>query len=334
MYDKLADVALKSGEQVELGVVMGPDAEWAGRLDGDLLAHKSETWRWGNRFVLNEAVDMDAYFYILHRKGKAFANVMTLEYEGVGILGHVYTRPKDRRQGAASLIFEALMPHFRARGGQALILGTGYDSPPYHIYRAFGFESLEPLSGTMAYYAAGEEAFREAYFAPGETVVEPLGASHYPVAPILFSGAYEGTVRSAAMRLFGRTSTEWALMTMMREALDHEKGEKSARAAVLRIADRPAVAGLALWGMDATWPNTCVVDVFCHPDFWNGGAALLSALDLPDADRYVAYCDVGWTAKEHVLATAGFKQVARLPNWVAQDRARTGCADVGMWVMR
>ena len=25
---------------------------------------------------------------------------MTIEYRGVGLLGHVYTRPEDRRQGA------------------------------------------------------------------------------------------------------------------------------------------------------------------------------------------------------------------------------------------
>ncbi len=332
MYEKLQDVTLKNGEKVELGMVVGPDAHWAEHIDGDLLAHKGETWRWGNRLVLKEKLDIEAYFYILHRKGVAFANVMTIEYQGVGILGHVFTRPEDRRQGAASLIFNGMMPHFRKRGGQALILGTGYDSPPYHIYRSFGFEGLEPKSGNMAYYVADEQVFRQAYFASGEPIVERLNPSHYAVAPILLSGAYPGVVRSVTMRLFGRSSTEGPLMGLLREELDRVKEGNGTRTAILRLKDRPTVVGLAHWGMDAFWPHTCVVDVFCHPDFWQNGATLLASLDLPGADRYVAYCDMGWAKKENALQAAGFERAARLDRWITKDRTKTGFVDVGVWV--
>ena len=112
MYEKLDDVTLKTGEKVELGVVMGPDLEWADRIDADLLAHKGGVWQWGNEKVLRESLEMEAYFYILHRDGTPFANVMNIEYKGVGILGHVYTRPEERQQGACAAIFRGLMPHF------------------------------------------------------------------------------------------------------------------------------------------------------------------------------------------------------------------------------
>ena len=100
MYERLDMVRLKSGEEVELGVVIGPDLDWADRIDEDLLGHKGPTWRWGNRLVLTEAMDLEAYFYILHRDGVPFASVMNIEYQGIGILGHVFTKPEDRRQSA------------------------------------------------------------------------------------------------------------------------------------------------------------------------------------------------------------------------------------------
>ncbi|HAA73566.1 TPA: hypothetical protein DCE37_00380 [Candidatus Latescibacteria bacterium] len=40
----------------------------------------------------------------------------------VGLFGHVFTKPEERRKGAAN----ALMEDFRQRGGKALYLGTGY----------------------------------------------------------------------------------------------------------------------------------------------------------------------------------------------------------------
>ena len=51
MYEGLGHVVLATGEQVEVGVVIGPDAEWAERLER-FLGHKGEPWNWQNRQVL------------------------------------------------------------------------------------------------------------------------------------------------------------------------------------------------------------------------------------------------------------------------------------------
>ena len=85
MYEKLDEVHLKSGEAVEMGVVLGPDPDWADRVES-LLAHKGDYWRWGNEMVLRTHTGIEGYYYILHRDGVPFANTMTVEYQGVGIL--------------------------------------------------------------------------------------------------------------------------------------------------------------------------------------------------------------------------------------------------------
>ena len=335
MYEKLGDVTLKNGEEVELGVVKGPDADWAGRIDDDLLAHKGPTWRWGNRIALEVDLNWDALFYILHRGGVPFSNVMTIEFDGVGILGHVYTKPQDRRQGAASEIFTGLMADFEKRNGRALILGTGYDSPPYHIYRSFGFDGLEPKSGLMAFYRPSEDVFRKDYFKAGDVVVERLAPEHYPGMPVLFSGAFGRVVRSVgSMRLFGLGSSEGPLIPLLKDELERLEEGKAIRTSVAHVKETSSVVGVATIDRDPVWPGTCVVDVFCHPEFWTHAGALLDQITWPDAHRYVAYCDVGWQEKETALGEAGFEREATLKHWVSVDRAATDFVDVNLWVKR
>lgn len=332
MYTKLDTVTLKSGESVELGLIKGPDTEWADHIDGDLLAHKGPTWRWGNQIMLTQELGIDALFYILHRNGAPFANVMTIEYKGVGVLGHVYTKPEDRRQGAASLIFDQLMPHFRHRGGQALMLGTGYDSPAYHIYRSYGFEGIAPQSGTMTYYPNTQTTFESQFLASGPTTIERLAPKHYPVAPVLFLNECPGTVRLTPAKIFGRGSTEGPFIPLLRNELERQADDQPPRTAILTQTETEAVVGYASTDRDPTWPNTCVVDLFCLPHFWSQASDLLNFMHWPTADRYVAYCDAGWTEKENILSTAGFQICATLPNWLNKDRTQTKKIDVNIWV--
>ena len=92
-----------------------------------------------------------------------------------------------------------------------------------------------------------------------------------------------------------------------------------------------AVVGLAMWDWDPLWPSTCVVDVYCHPEFWKEGWSLLGALPLPVAERHVAYSDEGCPQKGEALRLAGFRQTVRHSERVAVDRARTRLVDVSVW---
>ena len=96
---------------------------------------------------------------MLHRNDAPFCAIVTIEQNGVGILGRVWTNPVDRRQSAASQLLQLLMADFQARGERALYLSAAYDGAPYHIYRAHGFSSIENQSGMMAFFRAGCETF-------------------------------------------------------------------------------------------------------------------------------------------------------------------------------
>lgn len=97
MYQTLGKVTLRSGETVEAGVVAGPDPVWAERLV-KLLWHKGDPWNWQNARLLEADQGLDAYFYMLHRDGKPLANIMTVENNGVGHFGHVWTEPAEGGQ--------------------------------------------------------------------------------------------------------------------------------------------------------------------------------------------------------------------------------------------
>lgn len=330
MYAALGTVTLRSGEVVEAGVVQGPDPEWAGRLE-QLLWHKGDPWNWQNAQFLERPLPIESYFYVLHRNGAPLANIMTAEYQGIGHFGHVFTLPADRQQGASSQLMGLQMADFRRRGGRALYLGTGYGSVAYKMYASFGFTSIEPESGYMAYYGENAAALLAALFppaTPAALTVAPLSWPDWMMSAPLFFSDFKGSIRCAPRGLVGRHSPEGPLLDAL---LDEEK--RVARGAgpqtvVLRHPTTAAVVGLAAWNWDSLWPDTCLVDVYCHPDYWGYGAQLLGALALPAADRVITYVDASDRAKVDLLMESNFHPVATLPNFVARDEAKSVLRDV------
>jgi len=337
MIEELGQVTLKSGETVEASLIIGPEVAWAERLE-QLLQHKGDPWNWQNSEVLRAELGIEAYFYVLHRAGEPLANIMTVELAQVGIFGHVWTNPEDRQKGASSRLMQRQMDHFRVRGGQALFLGTMFDSVAYHMYEKFGFHSIEPQSGSMAYYAHSQAEFEAAYFAQGETEIQALAWSHWPASPALFMGDFPGLVRCVPLRLLGRQTPEGALLSLLhqekrraQETPDEEAGvsqKRPSRAMVLQNKATTAVVGLAVWDWHPFWPDTCLVDVYCHPDYWAQAGPLLTSLDLPKANRYIAYSDVQSPEKDQVLLQAGFRQTATLAGRFPEAVAKTTLLDV------
>ena len=201
MYQKLGVVKLKSGEAVEAGIVRGPDPSWAQRLV-KLLWHKGDPWNWQNAQVLERDLGLDACFYVLHRDGEPFANLMTIELNGVGLFGHVWTQPADRQQGASSGLMRLQMQDFVVRGGQALFLGAGYGSVAYNMYASFGFVGIEAESGYMAYYTKPQAEFEANYFAPGPVEIQGatnricIASGHGGAIPALHGSLVAGRERS------------------------------------------------------------------------------------------------------------------------------------------
>lgn len=334
MYQKLDTVTLRSGESVEAGVVTGPDPAWAARLV-KLLWHKGDPWNWQNAQVLERELGLGVFFYVLHRGGQPLANIMTVEKNGVGLFGHVWTEPADRQKGASSLLMALQMQHFVERGGQALFLGTGYNSVAYHMYARFGFQSVEAESGYMAYYRTSAAEFEASYFArpaePSGLAIQPLHWSHWPVAGPLFLGDFPGVVRCVRAGIFGRESSEGGLLPLLLENESRQKAGEPATTVVLQQQATGAILGLATYQWHPLWPDTYLLDLYYHPAYWEQAAPLVTALQLPPQPRSVAYVDTGHQAKQTVLSALGFQPVATLPHWLAATP--TGARQVDVQIM-
>jgi hypothetical protein len=296
-----------------------------------LLHHKGGHWNWQNSLALRSNLGIEPRFYVLHRAGTPFANILTSELGGVGMLGHVWTNPEDRQKGACSSLMELQMEDFRSRQGSALFLGTGFDSPPYHIYRRFGFRSVEPKSGYMEWYATSKEEFESAYYARGETEIRPIAWTHWPSSSALFVGDSPCVVRCAPLRLIGRRITEGPLLPLLRGEEKRRSAGENPRAAVLCNKPTTAVVGLAVWAWHPLWRDVCLAGVFCHPDFWDESVDLFRALDLPQAERYIAYSDVNCAHKSQLLSDEGFEHTVTLKRRVPSARSKSSFLDVAVF---
>ena len=315
MYTDLGSFTLRSGAQVQAGIVRGPDGEWAGRI-APMLRHKGEPWNWQIESLLTHELHLEARFYILHRDGAPFANVMTVERQGVGIFGHVWTDEADRRQGASTRLIELQMADFAARRGRALYLGTGYDSPAYHIYTGFGFRSVEPGSGYMAYFAEDAAAFDDTFFAPGPMAVEPLSWRHWPLLQPLCLGDGPELVRSAGMHILGRGIAEGEPMPLLQENEARAAAGAPPAAVVLVNTATGSVFGLASACEHPVWFDKTLVDLFCRPEAWSYAAAMLDALALPADADLVAYCNDGAPAQEASWERLGLRGMGVLNRWM------------------
>ena len=332
MYEELGQVTLTTGEQVEAGVVVGPDVEWAERVR-KFYTHKPDPWDWQIRQVLESNVGIGARFYLLHRRGMPFASIAISELSGVGWVSHVWTNPEDRQKGACSKLMGAQMKDLRSRQGQALLLDCvpGFESFAYGIYERFGFSSLEPGSARMAWYATSEDEFEAVYYRKGETEVQTLEWAHWPSSAALFLGDFPCAVRCAPLKLIGRLETEGPLLPIIRDEKRRQAAGEEPHALVLRNVASTAVVGFTAWDWHPLWEDTCLVDVFCHPNYWDEAGSLLTSLPLPEADRYVAYVDVDCTQKTELLLEQGFKQTAIFERRVPRDYAKQSFVDVALF---
>jgi GNAT superfamily N-acetyltransferase len=318
MYQKLADVQLKTGETVELGALLGPDASPLATKVKTLLSHKGRIWQWQIAQSLDrDQPETESRFYLLLRQGEPFANIMLVESRRIGIFGHVYTRPEERRKGAAEHLAGRLVADFARRGGRAMYLGTGYDSAAYHIYARHGFRGIEPESGYMAWFAPGLErtAFEAEAFAPSWTRHEALEYRHWPTLPALAMMYHPARLRIAGMDVIGPAITEGGalpvLMAMHGEAdHTHDNGGR-AHVAVSGQSGVPVAIACAT-PEPHFWKQVDVVDLFCAPGFEEELPALVQALQLLPGRRAICYADLDWPAKQEILAACGFQRAALL----------------------
>ena len=310
MYTRLIDATLKSGERMEVGVVLAPDEAHAEQIK-PFLAHKQMPYKWHiEKSVYEPLGNLETRYYIGKVNSHIICNIMTVESHRTGILGHVYTLPDHRRKGACDAVMQAQMEDFRQRGGGLLFLGTGFERPPYWIYHKHGFRSVYPGTGHMRY--ASEEGFETNYFAPGASAVTEVRWSHWPRVNALCSTAGPEIVRGMAWGIIGQSSFEGGFLNFLRAI----ESDDRTRARLLE-SERGAVVGFASVAPDGRWRGeVCILDCFTKAAYASEMGRLLSALPLPSG-KIQAYADENSTAKIAALRAAGFEQEARLEKQIA-----------------
>jgi hypothetical protein len=292
---------LKTGEAMEIGVVHAPDTDYADKVY-PFLGHKGGEWRWHVERALKGSLDdLQTRFYVGSLEGNIICNIMTVEHNRTGILGHVFTRPDQRRKGACALVMAEQMEDFRRRGGGLLLLGTGYNSPPYWIYHSFGFRSVFEGSGFMRY--ATEDDFETRYFTSSPVHVVDVHWHDWPRINVLSSLHLPAVVRSVAFGLYGPTNFEHGFL-LFKKGLEETKS----RQGKLLESESGAIVGVAMVQPDERWRGSVyLLDLFFHPDFWGHTGDLLDALDLPEG-KIQCYVDDRSPEKAAFLSGRGFQQ--------------------------
>ncbi len=310
MYRTFGRETLKTGEVMEVGCVETPAQEWAERVEKSLI-HKPDIWLDHiKKAVGGQTDDLQNYFYVGHLDRNIITGVMTVEHNRVGILGHVYTDPDHRRKGAYSRLMKHQMDDFRARGGGVLLLGTGYQTPPFRIYESFGFAGIMGKSGCMRY--ATEEDFEEKYYAPGDVSVREVRWEDWPAANLLTCQPGADVLRSIAFPLFGESSFEEGFLHLKKGLEEDER-----RRAWSANTTSGALVGIAMLTPDLRFAGgVYLLDLIVHENFWEQAGTILGQIEWPEA-KVQCYTDLGCPAKVEALEAAGFTQEALLAKQLA-----------------
>jgi L-amino acid N-acyltransferase YncA len=299
--------------------VTAPQPDWSERIL-PFLAHKGSPWETPMRLALAEGLPPLTMNFFEGLIGDTIVgNITVVESlaRPVGILQHVYTNPEHRRKGICDHLMQALTDDFRARGGRALYLGTGYNTHPFRIYESFGFRGRGE-SGKMNWFV--EDDFLTRYFAPGPTTVRDTAWGDWPLLEALHSCADGWYLRSFTMEQYGDSDYE-ASYPAMRQAM-----EEGAIGAVKELVkDDGAVVGHAYLARWSKWPGApWLLEFFVHPGFYADGEKLLRAMPFPSGVKVTAIADGAATERMQMLEAAGFEREGVLKR---QIKSLDGCLD-------
>ena len=326
MHQVLGRASLANGDRVEIVRVEAPSAEFREAIL-NILAHKGADWQVHLREALDGRTDaLETRWYLAVTGGHAVANAMTVERHGVGILGHVYTKPDYRQQGLCKAVLTCLMDDFRSRGGRALLLGTGYESVAYRIYESIGFQSLR--GGFMQYLSTDQQSFDAGWFGPGDAVVSPARWEHWPLVSMLAARTGIAAPRSVEWGLEDIGNLEHSYCRFMGQVLD---GEASGTVAVTHAGAVVACATrtpLCIGSSCHAWPGAWLVDAFAHPLHGYKMELTLGALE-PRPGKHLALVPVADSAKMTAFLNNGFSLEGTSRGLALQGAIRADVAVLG-----
>lgn len=304
MYRPLENVIIKTGERIEIGVVVAPDPEWKESLLS-LLGHKGHPWTYHVERALDGAIaELETRFYVAILDGRVVANICLFEDDRVGIFAHVYTQPQYRQRGIARQVQRVVMEDFRLRGGRVLTLSTEFNSHPFHLYASFGFKPIIPGVGNMT--CEMEEGFQERIYTPGSRVTaRDQTWGDWPHLNLLYHQPRGDWFRSVRHRLYRPQSYEGPFLE---ERVELERGFLSAKTLVT---DEGTVVGNLVCGPDPRWAGAVdLLDLHVHENYAEHASRLLET--VPErTTKIISYARQG-TGKEQALRRAGYAEEGRL----------------------
>ena len=321
----LLQAVLKNGTAVEVRLVMPPQADWADKMHC-FLKHKGMPWQihWQKAFQ-DQCDVLESRFYLLVIDGEPISNIMTVETGGIGIFGHVFTKPQWREKGAASILMKAVRDDFIGRDGTALYLGTGYDSMPWRLYQKFGFEGFLPGVGLMRWVRQPERL--AAMFGGERLSARPIRWGDWPLMQCLCLQPANDYIKSIGLKRFGMADMEGSYLTL------RERMFKSPdlAAVVVTNAAGMTVGFATAMPLDASFTDYVLVDIFAHRAAGQGVyPLLLEALQLPAGRPLLAVADESSVQRRMVLEAAGFRSAGCLPGALNAD----GCKEDLSLLMR
>ena len=305
----LADVALKTGERLTIECVLAPEPTHAAQIR-PFLAHKPPNYSAHIEAAFaGQCDELETRFYVGLLNGEIVANIMTTESGGVGLFGHVYTRPDQRRKGICDVLMRYQMADFRERGGHVLLLGTGYGSPAYAIYARHGFRDWTVgRPGYMRYDTEPQALFEARFFASLDGKPMPARWKHWPLVALLATLPTSACLRSLVLPLWGVGLLEGPYCQFM-----YQYGARSEASARVLESETGAVTAMATCVPDDRWPGVWLLDVFAHPALpAKFLIPLIESLALPES-KIQCYADPRDGQKIAALEQQGFQRMAILP---------------------
>lgn len=272
---------LKSGETLECRIIDDPGDSHVPQVRA-LLGHKGDPWLYHiDEWAKGCVKKLETRFYVGFIGEHMVGNIMTVEYRGVGLMGHVFTPPEHRRKGICDALMSFHMDDFRGRNGVVLYLNTGYESPPWHIYRKHGYQPLPSRPGSM-FWSPGEWEPEHLYGELDRAEVTAVEWQHWPSLNIFTHMPFEHIVRSVTYGLHNVCPSEGQFLAIKRDA---DRQEPNAQVRIVETGDGH-VAGLASLARERRWGSagaTYVFDLFVHPNAGEIAGDLMDEFSWPDA---------------------------------------------------
>ncbi len=309
MESTLGDITLRDGSTARALCIPCPAPEWRDRI-ASFLKHKGEPWNWHIATHLDGHIDgMDLRFYIALVGEEIISEMMLVERLGLAILGHVFTCPERREQGATTGLMQLMIDDFADRDGIAMHLYTGFESPAYRIYSRFGFEPVRPGWGMMRWVRHPDRY--EAFFSPDaseDVRVERTCWTHWALIHKLMVREEGDWLRNANLGLIGPNNAEDAFVHLMSRL----RAGKPYDSAVL-VNPAGMTVGLATLQPYQRFPSRMLqLDVYAHPTAIKHVSMLIEAIDLPADQPVLVEIDSESVDRRRALKDAGFDEVGRV----------------------